>query len=171
MTGVRDGLFRSHVHDDAHFCWLSASVHLGCPPPSSLAARICEFRDQYYVAPRMVIAGAGMKHDVLLELSEKYFGGVSSGSATPIVDKPAEVCNRRRCGCPSINGAHRGTAAFFPSPLCKGQFLERCTHFSDEFASVTLQYLGGCRLYPMEVSPSNNAQGIPLTQLGLGFKV
>lgn len=85
------------------------------------SARICEFRDQYYVAPRMVIAGAGMKHDVLLELSEKYFGGVSSGSATPIVDEPAE-------------------------------------------------YLGGCRLYPMEVSPSNNAQGIPLTQLGLGFK-
>jgi len=43
------------------------------------------------------------------------------------------------------------------------------THFP--MTSVTLQYLGGCRLYPMEVSPSNNAQGIPLTQLGLGFKV
>jgi len=39
----------------------------------------------------MVIAGAGMKHDVLLELSEKYFGEVSAGPATPIVDEPAEV--------------------------------------------------------------------------------
>lgn len=70
----------------------------GCPlqspsPPGGgpLAARIREFRDQYYVAPRMVIAGAGMKHDVLLELSEKYFGEVSAGPATPIVDEPAEV--------------------------------------------------------------------------------
>lgn len=117
---ARDGLFRLHAHVDAHFCWLSASVPLGCPPPSSLAARICEFRDQYYVAPRMVIAGAGMKHDVLLDLSEKYFGGVSPGPATPIVDEPAEVCDRRRCACPSINGAH-GKCSYIPLP-CKGPF-------------------------------------------------
>lgn len=32
------------------------------------------------------------------------------------------------------------------------------------------EYTGGSRFYPMERSPNNNALGIPLTQIGLGFR-
>lgn len=85
---------------------------------------IVQYRDAFFQSDRMTIAGAGMPHDLLVELADKYFGNVPVGDADDnltLITRPA-------------------------------------------------RYLGGSRLYPMDKSPTNNAQEIPLTQIGLGFE-
>eukprot|EP01134_Creolimax_fragrantissima_P000882 CFRG0882T1 len=50
-----------------------------------------KYHDQYYIAPRMVVTGAGIDHDRLLALTEKYFGSVPTEPPTPLPVFPKSV--------------------------------------------------------------------------------
>lgn len=102
--------------------------HVCCNSTGRTAEEITAFRERHYVPSKMAISGAGVDHDVLVGLAEKYFGhlGPSAETSSGIVLPPTPT----------------GAA----------------------------EYTGGLRFFPMDRSPSNNALGVDLTQIGLGFK-
>jgi processing peptidase subunit alpha len=102
--------------------------HVVCNSAGRTAAEINAYRDRHYVPKSMAISGAGVDHDVLVSLSEKYFGHLG-----PADESKSEV-------------------VLPPTP------------------TDVAVYTGGVRFYPMDSSPSNNALGVELTQIGLGFK-
>lgn len=43
------------------------------------------YMDAFYTAPRMVLAGAGVEHDELVELADKFFADVRTTSESPVI--------------------------------------------------------------------------------------
>eukprot|EP00611_Tribonema_gayanum_P027266 TRINITY_DN668_c0_g1_i1.p1 TRINITY_DN668_c0_g1~~TRINITY_DN668_c0_g1_i1.p1 ORF type:complete len:535 (-),score=102.85 TRINITY_DN668_c0_g1_i1:78-1682(-) len=63
-----------------------------CPPESmdALSADMArQFRTEHYTAPNMVLVGAGVQHDELMRLGDKYFALLASTAGAPIITSPA----------------------------------------------------------------------------------
>jgi len=87
--------------EEAIFDRLHETAYRGCQlgktilgPPENVKSitrsQIVDYVSTFYVAPRMVIAGAGaIDHQQLVDLSSKFFGAVPTTGKRPIVLEPA----------------------------------------------------------------------------------
>ena len=101
-----------------------------------------EFTQTWFRPDRMVIAGAGMSHEQLVELAEKHFGDlkipVLTESAQPIKIVPPHLLNPNlHQSPPSIYKSLTTAATSFlsPKPMVEPSF--------DALASAKAQYTGG----------------------------
>ena len=134
--------------------------------PFSLAAKLHTFRDQFTTPSGLVISGAGIPHDEFVGSAEKHFGskmgehaGKPEHPAKKIqakVSNAAQPCLFARCCNHVWRKIHTPARTQLRAVLT---------------FTFSLQYVGGSMLDNMPESPADNALGIPLSQIALGFQV
>jgi processing peptidase subunit alpha len=77
-------LLQEYVHAAAYGSDAPLGRPLQCPIDkigNLTLEKVQKFRQEYFVAPRMVVAGSGIEHETLVNLTKKYFDKVPSGAA------------------------------------------------------------------------------------------
>jgi len=93
VDGMMEEAIFDRLHETAYRGTMMGKTILGSTENINSITRdqIVDYVSTHYVAPRMVIAGAGdISHDKLVSLSENFFGGVPSKGKRPIVMEPAQ---------------------------------------------------------------------------------
>jgi len=92
VDGTMEEVIFDRLHETAYRDTMLGKTILGPAEnvQSITRAQILEYTNTHYVAPRMVVAGAGaVEHDDLVKLSEKFLGSVPSQGKKEAVMEPA----------------------------------------------------------------------------------
>lgn len=93
VDSVMEEVIFDRLHETAYRGTMLGKTILGPAENIKSISRqhITDYIDTHYIAPRMVVAGAGaVDHDELVKLSEKLLGSVPSAGKTAPVMEPAE---------------------------------------------------------------------------------
>ena len=89
--GIQAAAYGNQSLGNPHFC-----------PPEHLATlsldTLHQYRSNFFVAPRMILAGAGVNHDEFVELGSSLFGSMPKSSSTTSSEAPKRIPSVYRGG-------------------------------------------------------------------------